>query len=44
MIELLLCVSDWHMVIIGRGGSLLVVPHLFAVPVSVLWVRLQKSK
>jgi hypothetical protein len=29
---------------IGPGGSLLVVSHLFAVPVSVLWVGLQKSK
>jgi hypothetical protein len=28
---------------IGPGGLLLLVPHLFAVPVSVLWVGLQKS-
>jgi hypothetical protein len=29
---------------IGPDGLLLVVPLLFAVPVSVLWVGLQKSK
>ncbi len=29
---------------IGPGGLLLVLPLLFAVPVSVLWVGLQKSK
>jgi len=29
---------------IGPGGLLLVVPHLFAVPVSVLLVVLQKTK
>jgi hypothetical protein len=29
---------------IGPSGLLLVVPHVFAVPVSVLWVGLQKSK
>jgi hypothetical protein len=29
---------------IGPGGLVLVVPHLFAVPISVLWVGLQKSK
>jgi hypothetical protein len=28
---------------IGPGGLLLVILHLFAVPVSVLWVGLQKS-
>jgi hypothetical protein len=31
----------WEM--IGPGGLLLLVPHLFAVPVSVLSVELQKS-
>jgi hypothetical protein len=36
--------SDWPIIMIGAGRSLLVVPHLFAVPVSVLWVGLQKSK
>jgi hypothetical protein len=29
---------------IGPGGLLLVVPHLFAIPVSILWVELQKIK
>jgi hypothetical protein len=29
---------------IGPGGLLLVVHHLFVVPLSVLWVGLQKSK
>jgi hypothetical protein len=28
---------------IRPGGLLLVVPHLFALPVSVLWVELQKE-
>jgi hypothetical protein len=28
---------------INPGGLLLVVSHLFAVPVLVLWVRLQKK-
>ncbi len=36
-------VSDWPIIMIGPGGLLLVVPHLFAVPVSVLLVGLQKS-
>jgi len=40
-IQLLLHVSDWPIIMIGPGGLLLVVPHLFAVPVSVLWVGLQ---
>jgi hypothetical protein len=31
-------VSDWHIIMIGPGGLLLVVPHLLEVPVSVLWV------
>ncbi len=30
-------------IIIGPGGLLLVVPHLYAIPVSVLWVGLHKS-
>jgi hypothetical protein len=29
---------------IGPGGLLLVIPHLFAAPVSILWMGLQKSK
>jgi len=31
-------------ILIGPGGLLLVVPHLFAVPVSVLWVGLTEKK
>jgi len=38
-----LCVSDWPIIMIRPGGLLLVVSHLFLVPVSVLWVGLQKS-
>jgi hypothetical protein len=30
-------------IMIGPGGLLLVVLHLFAVPVSILWMGLQKS-
>jgi hypothetical protein len=37
-------VSDWPIIVIGPGGLLLVVPHIFAVPVSVLWFGLKKSK
>jgi hypothetical protein len=45
MIQLLLPIaSDWPIMIIGPGGFLLVVSHLFTVPVLVLWVGLQKSK
>jgi hypothetical protein len=40
---LLLSVSGWPIIMIGPGGLLLVVPHLFPVPVSVLLVVLQKS-
>ncbi len=36
------CFSDWALIMIGPGGLLFVVSHLF--PVSVLWVRLQKIK
>ncbi len=43
MIQLLLSVSDWPIIMIRPGGLLLVVPHLFAVPVSVLWVGLAKE-
>jgi hypothetical protein len=32
---LLLSISDWLIIMIGPGGLLLVVPHLFAVPISV---------
>jgi hypothetical protein len=44
MISLVVSVSDWPIVMIGPGGLLSVVSHLFAVPVSVLLVGLQKSK
>jgi len=43
MIWLLLSVSDWPIVLIAPGGLLLVVPHLFAVPVSVLWWGCKKG-
>jgi hypothetical protein len=36
-------VSDWPIIIIRPGGLLLVVPCLFAVPVSVLWVGVAKE-
>ncbi len=45
MIWLLQSASGWPIIIvIGPSGSLLVVAHLFAVQVAVLWVGLQKSK
>jgi hypothetical protein len=40
---LLLSVSDWPIIMIGPGGLLLVVHHLFSVLVTVVWVGLQKS-
>jgi hypothetical protein len=40
---LLLSVSGQPIIMIRPGGLLLVVSHLFAVPVSVLLVGLQKS-
>jgi hypothetical protein len=43
MIRLLLSVSDLPIIMIGPGGWLLLVVHYhFAVPVSVLWVGLQR--
>jgi hypothetical protein len=39
----MLPVSDWLDSLIGPGGLLLVVYHLFAVPILVLWVGLEKS-
>ncbi len=39
----MLSVSDWPIIMIHPGGLLLVVPHLFAVPVLVLQVGLLKS-
>jgi hypothetical protein len=45
-VYLLLPVSDWLDSLIGPSGLLLVVvvPHQLAVPVSVLWVELEKKK
>jgi hypothetical protein len=37
-------ISDWLITMIGGGGLLLVVPHVYAVPVSVLLVGLPKKK
>ncbi len=46
LVYLLLPVSDWLDSLIGPSGLLLVVvvPHQLAVPVSVLWVELEKKK
>jgi hypothetical protein len=41
---ILLLVSDWPIITIGPGGSLLVVSDLFAIPILVLWAGLQKGK
>ncbi len=38
----MLTVSDWPIIMVGPDGLLLVVPHVFAVRVSVLLVGLQK--
>jgi hypothetical protein len=38
------CFFNWPIIMIGPGGLLLVVFHLFAVSVLVLWVGLEKSK
>ncbi len=43
MIWLLLSVSDWLIIVISPGGLLIVVPHVFGVQVSVLWVGLPKK-
>ncbi len=43
MIWLLFPIYDWPFIMIGRGLLLLVVFHVFAVPVLNLWVRLPKS-
>jgi hypothetical protein len=37
MIGLLLPIFDWLIIMIGPRGLLLVVSHLFAVPISVLY-------
>jgi hypothetical protein len=44
MIWLLLPVFDWTIIVIGPGGLLLVVSHLFAVPVWVISVGWEKTK
>jgi hypothetical protein len=42
MVRLLVSVSNWPIIMIGPGGSLLVVLHLVAVPVSVYgWVAVK---
>jgi hypothetical protein len=41
-IWLLLSVSNRSIIMIGPSGLLLVVPHIYALPVSVLWLGLQK--
>jgi len=38
VISLLLSVSDWLIIMIGPSGLLLLVPHLFALPVSILYI------
>jgi hypothetical protein len=38
--RLRLSISDWSITMIGPGGLLLVVPHVYAVPVPVLLVGL----
>ncbi len=42
MIRVLASVSDWPIIMIGPRNLLSVVPHSFAVPVSVLWVGCKK--
>jgi hypothetical protein len=37
-------ISDWSIIMIAPGGLLLVVPHVYAVPVTVLLVGLPKKK
>jgi len=44
MIQLILTVFYRPVIMIGPGGLLSVVHHLFAAPVSVLWVRMLKNK
>jgi hypothetical protein len=43
MISLVLSVSNLPIIMIRPGGLLLVVPHLFALPVSVLWFGVAKE-
>jgi hypothetical protein len=35
---------DWPIIMIGASGLLFILPYLFAVPVSLLWVGLQENK
>jgi hypothetical protein len=42
MISLVLSVFDWHIVMIGPSGLLLVVPHLYPFAAPVLLGDLQK--
>jgi len=44
LIWLMLHVSDWSILMIGPCGLLLVVSHLFAVTILVLWMGLGKKK
>jgi hypothetical protein len=44
LISLLVLVSDWSIIMISPWDLLLVVSHLFAIPILVLWVGLEKSK
>jgi hypothetical protein len=41
---MLIPISNWPTVRIGVGSLLLVVSHIIAVPVLVLWVALKKKK
>jgi hypothetical protein len=40
----LLPVSDWPIIMTAPGVLQLVISHIFAVPILVLWVGLEKSK
>jgi hypothetical protein len=44
MICLLVTVSNWVIIMIGSGGLLLVVSHLFAAPGFNIWVWFEKCK
>jgi hypothetical protein len=43
LIWLMFPISDWSIIIIGPGGLQLVVSHLFAVPVLVVWEGLEQK-
>jgi hypothetical protein len=40
MIQLLLLIFNWAIIIIGPNGLLLIVSHLFAFAILILWVGL----